>query len=140
MLQYLYFCPMGFFKINWDAFGIATSVACAIHCAVLPLLVSSLPLFGTNIIDNVWFENGMIALTFVIGIGSLWHGYKRHHHSFLPIGLFGLGMLGLVLKQIFHNYQIWFLIPAVVFIIIGHFLNFKFCRKHNHAHSTDCNH
>ena len=39
------------FKINWDAFGIAASVACAIHCAVLPLILSSLPLFGINIIE-----------------------------------------------------------------------------------------
>ena len=30
-------------KINWDALGIATSLACAIHCAVLPLLLTSLP-------------------------------------------------------------------------------------------------
>lgn len=131
---------MGFFKINWDAFGIATSVACAIHCAILPLIVSSLPLFGINIINNVWFENGMIALAFLIGIGSLWHGYKKHHHSILPLILFGLGISGLVLKQLFHHYQLWFLVPGVLCIVIAHFINYSFCRKHNHAHSTDCNH
>ena len=39
-------------KINWDALGIGASLACAIHCALLPLFLSSLPLFGTNIINN----------------------------------------------------------------------------------------
>lgn len=131
---------MGFFKINWDALGIATSVACAIHCALLPLLVSSLPLLGADIINNAWFENGMIALAFIIGCTSLWHGYKRHHHSYLPILLFSFGFLGLILKQIFHHYQIWFLLPAVILIIAAHFINYKFCRNHNHAHSTDCKH
>ena len=42
-------------KINWDIMGIATSVACAIHCALLPLLLTSLPLFGINIIHNIVF-------------------------------------------------------------------------------------
>ena len=45
-------------KINYDALGIAASVACAIHCAVLPLLMSSLPILGINIINNVFFEIG----------------------------------------------------------------------------------
>ncbi len=45
-----YLCIMN--RINWDAWGVATSLACAIHCAVLPLLLSSLPVFGINIIEN----------------------------------------------------------------------------------------
>ncbi|HAL95914.1 MAG TPA: MerC domain-containing protein, partial [Chitinophagaceae bacterium] len=31
------------FRINWDALGISASIACAIHCALLPLFLSSLP-------------------------------------------------------------------------------------------------
>jgi hypothetical protein len=45
-------------KINWDALGIATSLACAIHCALLPLFLSSLPLFGVNIIENTFLNSG----------------------------------------------------------------------------------
>ena len=45
-------------KLNWDALGIVTSIACAIHCALLPVLMSTLPVFGINIIDNVFFEWG----------------------------------------------------------------------------------
>ena len=44
------------FKINYDALGITASLACAIHCAVLPLLMTSLPVFGINIINNYFFE------------------------------------------------------------------------------------
>lgn len=128
------------FKINWDALGITTSIACAIHCALLPLVVTSLPLFGINIIDNAAFEYGMIALAFVIGVYSLWHGYKKHHHSKKPILIFSLGIALLFAKQIWHEYQIWFLIPAVILIIVGHVKNYSSCRVHNHAHEEDCNH
>ena len=39
-------------KINWDGLGVTTSLICAIHCAVLPLLFTSLPLLGGDIIHN----------------------------------------------------------------------------------------
>ncbi len=128
------------FKINWDALGITTSIACAIHCALLPLFISSLPLFGVNIIDNLLFEYVMIAIAAVVGAYSLYHGYKKHHHSFRPFIWFVIGIICLLAKQVWHNWQLWFLLPAVVFIVWGHYINYKLCRKHNHAHSDDCNH
>jgi hypothetical protein len=128
------------YKANWDAIGITTSLACAVHCALLPLFLTSLPLFGFNIINNILFEAGMILLAFCIGSYSLYHGYRKHHHSPVPLALFSLGVILLVLKQCFIQYETWLLIPAVVFIILAHVLNFRFCRVHNHAHSDDCDH
>lgn len=127
-------------KINWDALGITASLACAIHCALLPLFLSSLPLFGINIIHNLGFELGMIGLAFSIGTYSLYDGWKKHHHSLKPFLIFLLGMLLLVTKQIWHQWEVWFLIPAVILIVSGHVLNFKSCRVHNHAHQNECNH
>lgn len=128
------------FKMNWDALGIATSVACAIHCALLPLFLSSLPLFGVNIIENIRFEYFMIALAFVVGIYALYHGFKKHHHSWWPIGLFSIGILFLIVKVNFHELELILLIPSVGLIIVAHYLNFKLCRVHDHAHKDDCAH
>ena len=128
------------FKINWDALGIATSLACAIHCAILPLILSSLPLFGMEIIHNPFFEYFMIAAAFAIGSYSLYHGYKKHHHSFWPFITFSAGIALLVAKQIWHEWQLWFLIPAVILIVWAHFSNYNSCRIHDHAHKEDCDH
>lgn len=128
------------FKINWDALGIGASLACAIHCALLPLLMTSLPLFGINIIHNAGFEYGMIALSLGIGTRAMYHGYKKHHHSLAPLVIFIIGFSFLVLKQVFLNFHFWLLIPAVVFIVYAHLLNYRSCRVHNHAHSDDCDH
>jgi len=128
------------FKINWDAFGIATSVACAIHCAVLPLILSSLPLFGINIIENQGFELLMIGLAFVVGIYSLYHGRKKHHHSYTPLLLFSAGIVLMIVKSISQSHALWLLIPAVIAVVTAHFLNYTLCRVHNHAHADDCNH
>jgi hypothetical protein len=127
-------------RVNWDALGIAASLACAIHCALLPLVLTSLPLFGINIIHNSLFEAGMILLAFCIGSYSLYHGFRRHHHRLYPLILFTAGIILLVLKQFFIHYETWLLFPAVITIVSAHFFNYKFCRIHNHAHSDDCNH
>ena len=127
-------------KINWDALGIGASLACAIHCALLPLFLSSLPLFGINIIHHIGFEVLMIVLAFCVGSYSLYHGYKKHHHSLLPLSLFITGILLLTLKQFFIQFETWLLIPAVALIITAHFINYKSCRVHNHEHLDDCNH
>ena len=92
-------------KLNWDAFGITASVACAIHCALLPLFFSTLPLFGINIIHNTAFEAGMVLLAFAIGGYSFYHGYKRHHHSSLPFVLFIVGLLLLIFKLFLQGSQ-----------------------------------
>ena len=136
----MYFCSEMKNKINWDALGITTSILCAIHCAVLPLFLAALPLFGVNIIENLAFEIGMIVLAFVIGCYALWHGYKWHHHNKTPLILFIAGIVCLVLKQVFLQYHTLLLVPAVVLIVVAHILNYRYCRVHNHAHVTDCNH
>src|SRR3954470_13248512 len=115
-------------RINWDAIGVATSVACAIHCALLPLILTSLPLFGVNVINNLSFEFFMIALAFCIGAYALYSGWKKHHRSWLPFIFFTAGIIFLFCKQIWHNYQLEFLIPAVILIVTAHYLNYRLCR------------
>ena len=116
-------------KLNWDAFGIATSVACAIHCAILPIVISSLPVLGINIIHNALFEWGMIGLAFVVGSYSLFHGYIKHHRSFSAVLIFTLGFSFLILKQFFAQFEHLFLALAVLLIITAHFYNYRLCRR-----------
>jgi MerC mercury resistance protein len=116
-------------KLNWDALGIGTSVLCAIHCALLPVLVSSLPVFGINIVHNLVFEWGMIALAFVVGSYSLFHGYVKHHRSLKPVLIFSIGFVFLVLKQFFFQHDTLFLFIAVTCIISAHFYNYRLCHR-----------
>jgi tetrahydromethanopterin S-methyltransferase subunit C len=132
-----HYCKYGFifaamfsrFKFNWDAVGISTSLLCAVHCALLPLIASSLPLFGINIVHNSFFEWGMISLAFLIGCYSLFHGYIKHHRSLMPVLIFATGFIFLVLKQFAESLQLAFLAIAVILIISAHFYNFKLCTQ-----------
>jgi hypothetical protein len=121
------------FKINWDALGIGASLACAIHCAVLPLVVTSLPLLGINIINNNAFEYFMIVLAFAIGSYVLWHGYRKHHLRIFPILSFTAGILLLLAKQHWHQYELFILPFAVIFIVSAHVINFRLSRVQKYA-------
>lgn len=116
-------------KIDWDVFGISTSIACAIHCAVLPLILTSLPFFGINIIENSGFEFFMIALAFCVGSYSLYHGWKKHHGKLIPLILFFIGMGCLLAKQKFHQYHLVLVFPAIILIVIAHYYNYRLSRK-----------
>lgn len=124
-------------KINWDFFGVVTSIACAVHCAILPLVISSFPLFGINIIHNAIFEWLMIAIAFTIGSVAVLHGYRSHHKNLLPFYLFSAGFAFLVIKQFFHDQEIFLLAPAVGFILYAHFLNYKYTRHTSAAKSLE---
>lgn len=127
-------------QINWNALGVSAAVACAIHCALLPLFITTLPLFGIDIIENIYFEAGMMLVAFVIGSLTLGHGYRKHHHKLLPLFLFISGMLLLVVKHFFIDYVLWLVIPSSILIISAYFLNWRYCRQAKHCHNSDCNH
>jgi len=124
-------------KLDADTLGISASLACAVHCAILPLFFSSLPVFGLEILHNKIFEYSMIGFAAAIGCYSLYHGLKKHHHKKLPLLVFITGLIFLVLKEVFVSYEILLLIPAATFIIGAHILNFRFCRLANHCHAND---
>jgi len=127
-------------QINWNALGVSATVACAIHCALLPLFITAIPLFGVDILDNIYFETGMILIAFVIGGLTLLHGYRKHHHKISPLFLFIPGIILLAVKHFFIAYIFWLIIPSSVLIISAYYLNWKFCREAKHCHSSDCNH
>jgi MerC mercury resistance protein len=116
------------FKFNPDLLGIGASIACAVHCAVLPLFLSGLSVFGANIIHNFWFESGMILLAFVVGIMAFRHGFRQHHRSPVPFLLFSAGMIFLVAKQYWQVYELILLPFAIILIISAHISNFRYTR------------
>jgi hypothetical protein len=130
------------FRINWEALGVGASIACAIHCAVLPLFITSLPLFGINIIHNLFVEVLLLGAAFLIGFSTLWHGYKKHHHRLQTLVLFSAGMILFAIHQFvkFPFSSFVLIIPAIILVLSAHFLNHRYCKQANHCHTSDCNH
>lgn len=78
----------------------------------------------------------MIVLAGTVGAGALYHGYKKHHRRSAPAMLFGAGFACLILKEVFHTYHVWLLVPAVALILWAHYLNLK----HSTHRAEACGH
>lgn len=52
------------------------SLTCAVHCALMPLVVSALPLF----LQDEWLEWLLVGVSAGVGMSALARGYRQHRH------------------------------------------------------------
>ncbi|PSL49541.1 MerC mercury resistance protein [Chitinophaga niastensis] len=125
-------------KMNLDTLGIGASLICAVHCALLPLLLTVLPLLGSHMLENEKLEYGLLSLSFLIGCVALGRGYFRRHRRMVPLLLFAVGFALLMTGHFLYAAGWW---PPVIIaigaaIITGaHMLNLRKCKQCNtHKH------
>lgn len=132
-----YFCSMKQHKISGrlDGIGITASILCAIHCAVVPFVITLLPLWGIGFLANEWVEMSMIVLALIIGTLSLSISFKRHR-SYIPLFLLAAGfMLIITCHLCFSGSLEPVLIPlGGLTIATAHFVNWRraSCSIHRH--------
>ncbi|MEJ7558414.1 MAG: MerC domain-containing protein [Pedobacter sp.] len=120
-----------------DQWGMTASIACAIHCAALPLVTTALPLLGLEFLANVWVEIIMIILSLVLGTWSLLGTFGKHK-DIMPILILTIGFLFISGGHfIWHDLEA-ILIPLGGFTLAGaHFINWKLVRTCSHNHSPN---
>ena len=136
-----------------DMLGFSASTICAIHCALLPVILLFLPLLGLEFITNPAIEITLIGVSLIIGLYTLRNGYLKHHGKLYPTVLFILGLSIIVLGHftIGHDLhegkidEITFLsvlgaviIPVgAVLIAVAHYKNRKMCLSCTHDHTKE---
>src|ERR1700682_4937848 len=78
-----------------DRAGMSASLACAVHCAVLPLLFAALPAIGLAWLDSAWLDWTMVVLAAVIALRAHCGGFTVHRRC-LPAGVAVAGLLVVV--------------------------------------------
>jgi len=129
LLHLIYICRMDHHKTaaRIDSIGITASTLCAIHCAVVPLIFTSLPFIGLGFLASPLVEWGMIAFALMIGLYSIGLSYLRTHRRPLPVVLLIMGFAIIVLGHIFLSGLIeGFVVPTGGLAIAGaHFVNYR---------------
>lgn len=89
-----------------DRVGTGLSLACAVHCAALPLFAGWAGLGRTHAPGGLWLEAGMIGGAAVIGAFTLSAGYRRHRRV-LPLFLLtaGLAILSAAHLEALHSVE-----------------------------------
>ena len=126
-----------------DRLGATGSLLCAIHCALLPLLIALLPSFGIAAWLGEGFERGFVLFASLLGLSTLVWSYRRHR-VMRAIGLLlpGLAALwfGVLYAPLHHS-----LVPHAIVMTCGgtlvglaHLLNMRL--NHGHVHDASCAH
>lgn len=120
--------------LNLDKIGITASSACAIHCALLPFILTLLPLWGLEFLATPLLEITMICLSAIIGSWSLSKSYRRSHQNLLPIVLLVAGFAFILIGHFSGIEAIEpILIPLGGFTIAGaHFFNLRLNKSCTH--------
>ncbi len=119
-----------FTKWNLDALGIGASLVCAVHCVLLPLLITALPLLGLEVLENEKLEYGLLGVSFLVGYTALIRGYRRHHRHVRPLLLFTGGYVILLLGHFFppEGWEPFVIAIGAGLIVWAHLQNLKECR------------
>jgi hypothetical protein len=126
-----------------DRLGATGSLVCAIHCALLPLVIALLPSLGIATWLGEGFERGFVTFATLLGFFTLVWGYRRHREvralGMLIPGLAAL-WIGVLYEPLHHA-----LIPHAVTMTLGgtlvglaHLANLRL--NHGHVHDASCAH
>ena len=126
-----------------DRIGATGSLVCAVHCAVLPLLIALLPSLGIAQWLGEGFERGFVVFASLYGVAILAWSYRRHRTlRALVLLLPGLAALwAAVTIPALHQA----LVPHAVVMTFGgtlvglaHLVNLRL--NHGHVHVATCAH
>jgi len=122
-----------------DNIGITASTLCAIHCAVVPLLFTSLPLVGLGFLANAWVEWGMIIFALVIGVYSIGLSYWRTHRRSVPLFMLVSGFVIIMGGHAFTTTgksEAMIVPVGGLLIAAAHYVNYRYTGACNHNHKT----
>ena len=113
-----------------DRAGMSASLACAVHCAVFPLVLAALPALGLAWLDAAWVDWTMVLLAAGIALRAHRGGFTMHRRC-LPAGVAVVGLLTIVtticlLKG--NASQHYIQASGAVVVASSHFLNRHLCR------------
>lgn len=106
-----------------DTAGFIASFICAIHCAVTPLLLASLPLAGIQFFASQTFDIFMISLSFLIASISLFRGYN-YHKKYTALAIVTTGFACISMGE-FGNmgYTILLTVGGALLVATSHIVN-----------------
>ncbi len=126
-----------------DRLGATGSLVCAIHCALLPLLIALLPSLGIAAWLGEGFERGFVIFASLLGLSTLAWSFRRHR-AVRALGILVPGLaalwVGVLYAPLHHS-----LVPHAIVMTFGgtlvglaHLANLRL--NHGHVHDATCAH
>ena len=119
-----------------DRYGMVLSVACALHCAMLPIAMSLVTASGLSWFASREFEWAILACTFILGSWRLVKSFVNHRNP-TSLYIFGVALIFFgAAKMTWFNFpynEAWFMTAGGLSVAVAHFRNLRLCSC-CHAH------
>ncbi len=121
-------------QVALDKAGMFTSTLCAIHCTVLPVLLSISTFSGLVFLDDPAIENIILSGSIALGVSSMLPAYVRTHRKLTAVGILLFGFLFIIMAKVADDitFEIIFISVGALMIAGAHFLNNKLCANAHH--------
>jgi len=125
-----------------DRFGATASLLCAVHCALLPLVIAVLPALGLGFLADHRFERIFIGFASALALTTLVVGFRRHQ-QFRAFWFLAPGICLLVAGIVVDFDHASFLHAGLValggtLVAFAHLTNLRLA--HRHVHDAACGH
>jgi hypothetical protein len=116
---------------HWDRAGMLVAAACAIHCALLPLLLAAVPVLGLGRLLDDRLEWGFVIVTALVGATAHLRAYMADHRHVAPGLVFAAGFslvlcARLVLEE--HRLGPYAVGLGALLAATSHYANLRLCR------------
>jgi cytochrome c biogenesis factor len=124
----------GRMQMLMDRTAIALSIACAIHCLLLPVIVVMLPAIATTSVGSESFHRLLLWFVFPTSVLAVGQGCRRHKdRTVITFVFLGLGLLlgTAIFGHEFLNEEGERLatVLGATLLAFGHVCNYRLCRK-----------
>jgi hypothetical protein len=124
-------------KLYLDRYGMAISLACAVHCAVVPLAATFLVGTGLSWLAGRELEWTVLFSTVILGSTRLFQSFLKHRKAeALAIFVAGLAAFWAAKAALFPfaYSEAWFMALGGILVAVAHFRNLKLCTCCAHRH------
>lgn len=120
-----------FISLNKDFFGFMASMACAIHCALLPFILTIGALSSLAWLEHPMIEAGFILLSLILAGWSIVIGYLRHHKNYTALITVLVGFALIIASRFFEGSMEAILTTlGGLTIAAAHIINWRLLRQH----------
>lgn len=127
-----------------DKLAVVFSAICLVHCLLLPVGITLLPIFGSTFLSHAQFHQLMLIVVLPTSFLAFGLGCREHRQGVVPmIGGLGVALLiwaaFAVESSLGHEYERAITITGGLVLAVAHVMNFRYCRHTRcagHTHPT----
>lgn len=111
-----------------DRLGVCLSLACAVHCMSVPVLLSLLPVVGLGVLGDESVEALFLVMSSILAVASLCWGYRLHRRvrTFLLLGA-AMAFIAAGRFLVGDGLESICVVMGAGLLASGHFVNRRLC-------------